>query len=528
MIKNLLVLFLMVTLSIVVADGYGGGQEQQGPTPEQIAAQQRADALFATFSSNCNAQGIPVPANARGLCDEIGAVNPSGVCGGMSPQQALESFFAATNPTVDSCQAIISGAAIQGTTTNTLNTSCSTFYTEFLSDIADGNTANINQYAADFNHLNGRIQSEISCLNPGNNGNQTNTNNNSDPKLVRKYTEAGFVNRFLDKGLPTADKNTLKLEVRSFGVDNRFRGMSILAILRRFQQKFGNGDDGDLGNVIDFFANSIHGAEQAVQPGAEDEQAGRISANEFENGQVNNTTTFNMDTEGTLVPQGSENTLVNDFGTDSSPSNQEEGRFNNRSYGYQFNNGPMTTFVLTAGGQTYELHDFVFTSPIILDMDGDGKFEASGGEYEPHGFKGARVVEFDMNGDNFVDLVEWVGSNDGILLTYTPGQEVNGNNLFGDSSGFFDGFEKLSILDRNNDSLLSGDELATLSVWLDKNGNAKVDAGEVSAVTAHGITSISTTHNNLVSSFVQNGETKVSCDWYPCMFRVKKVNPNKK
>jgi hypothetical protein len=210
---------------------------------------------------------------------------------------------------------------------------------------------------------------------------------------------------------------------------------------------------------------------------------------------------------------------------------QQTGRYNNRCYGYRYNDGGVwggpgvtnTTIQLTMAGKTYELTQNVFVSPIVLDMDGDNKLEASHGEWLPHGFTNCKVVEFDMNGDGFADLTEWIGPNDGLLLTnYTGGTEVDAHQLFGDADGFREGYEKLSALDSNKDGVLAGDELKSLSVWQDKNSNGQADTGEVRSVSELGITEIRTSHERLVSSFVQNGATKTMWDWYPVVFEVKR------
>lgn len=182
-----------------------------------------------------------------------------------------------------------------------------------------------------------------------------------------------------------------------------------------------------------------------------------------------------------------------------------------------------TQNTIVTDGVAYQVCAWETRTPIVLDMNGDQKLEASGGEWLVHGLpKNAKLVPFDINGDGFDELVEWVGANDGLLITYT-GQAVTGNNLFGDAGGFADGYEKLSLLDENGDKQLTGKELATLSVWQDRNGNAKVDKGEVTSVAELGITSISIAHTNFVAPFVQNGKTQIMWDWHPVSMIVKKT-----
>jgi hypothetical protein len=179
---------------------------------------------------------------------------------------------------------------------------------------------------------------------------------------------------------------------------------------------------------------------------------------------------------------------------------------------------------VSVGSTTYQLNETWCYTPIVLDMDGDGKLEASKGNYKPHPYTGVKLVPFDLNGDNFDDMVEWVGANDGLLLQYTPGEKVNGTHLFGNAGGWCHGFEKLGTLDKNQDGMLKDEELATLSVWQDRNSNGLVDAGEVRSVKELGITMIKVTHSeDMVSSFEQNGATKKMWDWYPTAFKANKT-----
>lgn len=201
-----------------------------------------------------------------------------------------------------------------------------------------------------------------------------------------------------------------------------------------------------------------------------------------------------------------------------------DGTYNNRSYGYRYSNGTHTTFKLSMNGREYTMQETVFTSPIVLDLNGDGILEASNGQHMPHDYSGSSVVEFDMDGDGFLDLTEWVGANDGILLSYKAGEDVNADNLFGIAGGYEHGYEKLSLLDKNKDKKISGEELSTLSVWQDKNVDGIVDSGEITSVQKLGITSISLNHtSDFVSSFEQNGTTKKMWDWFPNIFRVKRT-----
>jgi hypothetical protein len=178
-----------------------------------------------------------------------------------------------------------------------------------------------------------------------------------------------------------------------------------------------------------------------------------------------------------------------------------------------------------AEGTEYVFYASATQTPIVLDIDGDGKLEASNGDWLPgHKVsKDAKLVKFDMNCDGFAEMCEWVGPNDGLLIAGYEGGEMNATYLFGNEGGKYrDGFEKLSLLDKNNDKKITGDELATLSVWQDKNGNAKVDDGEIESVTSLGITEIKAAHKHRVSSYIQNGSRRTMWDWAPTTFMVKK------
>lgn len=199
-------------------------------------------------------------------------------------------------------------------------------------------------------------------------------------------------------------------------------------------------------------------------------------------------------------------------------------RFNNRSYGYQYQNGTANVAAVTVGKKKYVLQHTVFTSPIVLDMDGDNRLEASNGEWKPSAERkmlNSRVVEFDLNGDGFLELVEWVGANDGLLVQYTEG-EISGLNLFGEAGGWITGYEKMMLFDANKDMVLNGAELSTLSVWQDKNGDAQVSEGELMSLKDAGIESLNINHSQLQSSFTQNGQQKTMWDWYPVTLEVKR------
>lgn len=163
--------------------------------------------------------------------------------------------------------------------------------------------------------------------------------------------------------------------------------------------------------------------------------------------------------------------------------------------------------------------------PLILDIKGNGKIEASGGKYLPHkgvGKKQMAVVDFFGNG--FSVVMEWPGPNDGMLVAPKQDGSVDASCLFASNYGYENGFEKLSIYDKNNDNNLTGNELKGLSVWQDKNQNGTVDQGELKTVEELGITSISLVTKDFAGTFVRNGKTYKIWSWWPNLYDLSEIN----
>ena len=166
----------------------------------------------------------------------------------------------------------------------------------------------------------------------------------------------------------------------------------------------------------------------------------------------------------------------------------------------------------------------VNVTPIVLDLDGDGKIEASKGQYLPHkGDFSEHVAMFDFYGDGFPVVCEWVGTNDGLLCRPDADGSVKGTNLFGNANGYDNGYDELSTLDKDHSGALEGEELAGLMVWSDANHNGVADKGELQSVQELGITSIGVDHDNFCGSFTRNGQSFKSFDWFPAVSRVRKV-----
>lgn len=180
----------------------------------------------------------------------------------------------------------------------------------------------------------------------------------------------------------------------------------------------------------------------------------------------------------------------------------------------------------TTNSNTYQVTGHKFVSPIILDLSGTGRIQASNGVYNPHPkqFYMARRVLFDFYGNGFPVAMEWVGPSDGLLCQPKEDGSIDGTCLFGTSTGYETGFEHLASLDKNMDYKVSGQELAGLMVWQDKNGNARAEQGELTSVQELGIGELSVKNSKNVGSFMINGKQQKMFDWWPTVMQLKKVN----
>jgi hypothetical protein len=373
---------------------------------------------------------------------------------------------------------------------------------EYLNDMRDGHDPahpiTTAQYLDDLNRAKDYYTQRLEDL-------------NQEEQASAEYDPDGY----LDKSVG-GRRQAARIDMQWAGVDDHWLGANLYGVVQQFIAKYG--EDRNLAWLSKLWADSEAAATtlaytDAVYGDWKGKQAGSYASNYY------------VDEYGDMMSQ--EDTEDDGFyqsqtTASSSAGARGDGTHNNRGLGYKYNNGTYTTIKITTNGREYTLQESIYTSPLVLDMDGDGKLEASKGKWMPHRYAGGKIVEFDMDGDGFPDLSEWVGANDGLLLQYDSG-EVSANNLFGNAGGYWHGFEKLSLLDENSDNKLTEGELDTLSVWQDKNGNAKVDEGELKSVKELGITEISVRHSKkMVSSFVINGKRQKVWDWYPCMYRVKR------
>jgi hypothetical protein len=130
-------------------------------------------------------------------------------------------------------------------------------------------------------------------------------------------------------------------------------------------------------------------------------------------------------------------------------------------------------------------------TPLALDLDGNGVRTVSS----------VAGAVFDVNADGKAESVGWLSSGDGWLALdrNQSGTIENGSELFGsgttmaDGSKAIDGFAALRTLDTNKDGVINAADaqFSKLSVWVDANGNARTDKGELKSLAEVGVQSLS-------------------------------------
>ncbi|MDB5801577.1 MAG: putative outer rane adhesin like protein [Rhodocyclales bacterium] len=158
----------------------------------------------------------------------------------------------------------------------------------------------------------------------------------------------------------------------------------------------------------------------------------------------------------------------------------------------------------------------VTTSPLILDLDGDG-VETLGTD---------QGVRFDFDNNSFSQLTGWVGKDDGLLVLDRNGNGLidSGAELFGTntilSSGLNaqNGFAALREFDSNGDWQISSADAAytQIKIWQDGNSNGKVDAGELKSLAEANVKSIGTAFAVAASTpenLAENIDTNSNLHW---------------
>lgn len=120
-------------------------------------------------------------------------------------------------------------------------------------------------------------------------------------------------------------------------------------------------------------------------------------------------------------------------------------------------------------------------SPIILDIKGNGISIT-------RSFDMAR--QFDIRGDNRMRVLDWPLNNEEVAFLVRPnkGKVTSIKELFGDYKAK-NGFEALRKLDSNKDGVINRKDkaFAELSLWFDRNRNAKLDPGELEGLDVNGV-----------------------------------------
>lgn len=122
-------------------------------------------------------------------------------------------------------------------------------------------------------------------------------------------------------------------------------------------------------------------------------------------------------------------------------------------------------------------------SPLILDLDGDG--------VEVTSLQATNITFFDIDNDGFAEQTAWVGEDDGLLVRDldADGRITDASELFG--SATVDGFAILQELDTNSDHRIDQYDAAwsELRVWIDANGDAVTNDGELHSLSSLDIVS---------------------------------------
>ncbi|ASV99343.1 calcium-binding protein [Paraburkholderia aromaticivorans] len=142
------------------------------------------------------------------------------------------------------------------------------------------------------------------------------------------------------------------------------------------------------------------------------------------------------------------------------------------------------------------------TSPLVLDLTGSGINLTPLNTSAPY---------FDLNNDGFARQTGWIGAGMG-LLCFDPDDRAitNITQLFGNETT--DGFDILRKLDANHDNIINASDpaFASLRVWIDTNGNATSDPGELYTLGQLGIASINLNNTVVSESIAGNRISSVS------------------
>ncbi|WP_027708417.1 calcium-binding protein [Zooshikella ganghwensis] len=152
------------------------------------------------------------------------------------------------------------------------------------------------------------------------------------------------------------------------------------------------------------------------------------------------------------------------------------------------------------------------TSPIIIDLDGDGVETLSVNDKH----------YFDHDGNAFAESTGWVSRDDGLLVWDKNNNGVvdSGAELFGNQTTLASGqkakhgYDALAEFDDNKDGVIDAQDAiySSLRVWQDKNENGLTDNDELSSLADMGIKSLSTAYEDSNHTDAQGNEHRQTSD----------------
>ena len=138
-----------------------------------------------------------------------------------------------------------------------------------------------------------------------------------------------------------------------------------------------------------------------------------------------------------------------------------------------------------------------FTTPIVIDLNGDGVQTTSVIESSTH---------FDLTGDGILERTGWLSPFDGFLVhDRNRNRKIDGiEEMFGGSQAGA-GYAKLKSFDENLDGVVNklDRDFQALRIWQDENSNGQTDRGELHRLGDFGITELDLNYNT--PSLFQNG-----------------------
>jgi hypothetical protein len=138
---------------------------------------------------------------------------------------------------------------------------------------------------------------------------------------------------------------------------------------------------------------------------------------------------------------------------------------------------------------------FFNSDPLVLDLSGTGIHVTALSDSAPM---------LDMRGNGFAVHTGWVGAEEGILVLQQPGETgiPTITEMLGGPGA--EGFAALAQYDANGDGIIDANDpiYSQLRIWVDRNHNGAVDAGELETLAQAGIASIS------LAATTQTGDTQ--------------------